>query len=435
MNVADPRQTVQCVEWRTSPAVRRKRSASRRCEKNGCRAVSHRQRIPAEIERAVLTESGHRCAVCGESCPLERAHIIPWHRSKAHLAADLVCLCANCHARADLEKWGELTLRTYKLNPWVLRKTALQTPIGQGASNGPTGDTRRWAIPSGYTEYLSACRRVIEDVDIEERLHSHRDSAPILCPSCFRDGDSVEAIVTEKSQYIGGGGLDGTSDLDRRLHHACPKCGTVVRGFVSILSIHTAVPRLTLPNLSKRLRAAYAYTSRLHAAVRENDDEEFSSALSLWIWERLTERRRVEQTDIRSREHRLSEEWYASPINCHGLLQDVLIAQDVRSRMKEVLGQGVYASMRQPTLCSMGLDAFLSTTGFYRDAWDEITPVRKISITDTFQLGRDIRCADYQLSRVRRLLRGQQTRAVRLVLGLRVEEWVLTKCSNELWTS
>jgi tetratricopeptide (TPR) repeat protein len=82
----------------------------------------NRPAIPAEITREVLIESGHRCAVCGAGCPLERAHIIPWHKSREHKAEDLICLCANCHQRADLEKWGERTLREYKRKPWVQRQ-------------------------------------------------------------------------------------------------------------------------------------------------------------------------------------------------------------------------------------------------------------------------------------------------------------------------
>ncbi len=81
-----------------------------------------RPRIPREVERQVLTEAGHRCAVCGESCPVERAHIVPWRRVKEHTAENLICLCANCHRRADAEKWGAKTLQVYKLKPWVLRK-------------------------------------------------------------------------------------------------------------------------------------------------------------------------------------------------------------------------------------------------------------------------------------------------------------------------
>lgn len=81
----------------------------------------NRPRIPADVERQVLIEAGHRCAVCGAELPLERAHIIAWSRSKDHSAANLLCLCANCHGRADSEKWGEETLRQYKQRPWVIR--------------------------------------------------------------------------------------------------------------------------------------------------------------------------------------------------------------------------------------------------------------------------------------------------------------------------
>lgn len=93
--------------------------------------MSNRPAIPASITRALLLETGHRCAVCGTPCPLESAHIIPWHKSKEHKLDDLICLCANCHGRADKERWGSKTLREYKQRPWVSRQyepaeTALQ---------------------------------------------------------------------------------------------------------------------------------------------------------------------------------------------------------------------------------------------------------------------------------------------------------------------
>ena len=83
-------------------------------------AKSSRPRIPADVEREVLTECGHRCAVCGESFSLERAHIIPWHKSHEHRVEDLICLCANCHQRSG--GWSQRTLRDYKQRPWVSRR-------------------------------------------------------------------------------------------------------------------------------------------------------------------------------------------------------------------------------------------------------------------------------------------------------------------------
>lgn len=85
--------------------------------------VSNRPSIPDEIIiRKVYSECGHRCAVCGEPIPLELAHIIPWHESKEPKAEDLICLCANCHGRADREKWEEKEMREHKQTPWVIRK-------------------------------------------------------------------------------------------------------------------------------------------------------------------------------------------------------------------------------------------------------------------------------------------------------------------------
>ena len=83
--------------------------------------MSKRPPIPIKIRRAVLVEAGHRCAVCGVPCPLEQAHIIPWRINPEHRQENLICLCANCHSRADNENWGEEALREYKARPWIIR--------------------------------------------------------------------------------------------------------------------------------------------------------------------------------------------------------------------------------------------------------------------------------------------------------------------------
>jgi len=87
----------------------------------GRRRPSNRPSIPVDIARQVLFEAGHRCAVCGVECPLERAHIIPWRECREHTLDNLICLCANCHGRADTEGWSDETLLEYKERPWVLR--------------------------------------------------------------------------------------------------------------------------------------------------------------------------------------------------------------------------------------------------------------------------------------------------------------------------
>ena len=76
--------------------------------------MSNRPAIPIDIQREVLFEARHRCAVCCEPTPLERAHIDPWSKSQDHSAANLIALCANCHTRADKEHWGIEYLGPYK---------------------------------------------------------------------------------------------------------------------------------------------------------------------------------------------------------------------------------------------------------------------------------------------------------------------------------
>jgi acyl carrier protein len=54
---------------------------------------------------------------------------VPWSKKNSHREEDLICLCAGCHQRADLEKWGDAVLREYKSKPWVLRKYDERTTV------------------------------------------------------------------------------------------------------------------------------------------------------------------------------------------------------------------------------------------------------------------------------------------------------------------
>ncbi|MCP4590000.1 MAG: hypothetical protein GY842_04600, partial [bacterium] len=94
-----------------------------------------------EVSRQVREESGHKCAVCGESDPLEMAHIIPWAKSHDHQPGNLVCLCSNCHGRADKDpkKWGAKVLRWYKEHPWVHHKGREQPPQEAVVDARPAG--------------------------------------------------------------------------------------------------------------------------------------------------------------------------------------------------------------------------------------------------------------------------------------------------------
>ncbi|TXT41087.1 MAG: hypothetical protein FD135_546 [Comamonadaceae bacterium] len=84
-------------------------------------STSQRPDIPVPIQREVLHESCHRCAVCGFGLSIELAHIIPWRRTQDHRAANLIALCATCHEMADLQKWNSKDFEVYKKKPWALR--------------------------------------------------------------------------------------------------------------------------------------------------------------------------------------------------------------------------------------------------------------------------------------------------------------------------
>lgn len=74
-----------------------------------------RPAISAEIRRAVLVESGHRCAIPQCRHPdVDLHHIVPWETCKKHEYENLIALCPNCHRRAHKGEIDRVSLRTYK---------------------------------------------------------------------------------------------------------------------------------------------------------------------------------------------------------------------------------------------------------------------------------------------------------------------------------
>jgi type I restriction enzyme R subunit len=83
-----------------------------------------RPAIPIEIKRDVLFEARHHCAVCCTALPLEYAYVVPWSKSQDHTLENLIALCANCHERADNEKWGVSYLQRYKKSPCIIARAS-----------------------------------------------------------------------------------------------------------------------------------------------------------------------------------------------------------------------------------------------------------------------------------------------------------------------
>lgn len=77
--------------------------------------------IPRPLEREVLVEAGHRCAIptC-RSVPVEIAHIVPWNKVKEHTFDNLIALCPTCHTRYDKGDIDRQSMLRYKANLSVL---------------------------------------------------------------------------------------------------------------------------------------------------------------------------------------------------------------------------------------------------------------------------------------------------------------------------
>lgn len=80
-----------------------------------------RPSIPKKLEREVLVEAGHRCAIptCRHT-PVELAHIVPWSKVKKHSFDNLIALCPTCHSRYDKREIDRKSMKQYKANLSVL---------------------------------------------------------------------------------------------------------------------------------------------------------------------------------------------------------------------------------------------------------------------------------------------------------------------------
>lgn len=77
--------------------------------------------IPMAIQRDVLVEAGHRCAIptCRQ-VPTEFAHIDPWCKVQEHTFANIIALCPTCHSRYDQGHIDRKAMFQYKANLSVL---------------------------------------------------------------------------------------------------------------------------------------------------------------------------------------------------------------------------------------------------------------------------------------------------------------------------
>jgi hypothetical protein len=111
--------------------------------------MPRRPPIPAALERAILIECGHRCAIptCRQ-VPVELAHIVPWSKCREHTFENLVALCPTCHTRYDKGEIDRKSMQTYKLNLLLLnsRYGDLEQRIIRGFIEDRTTDGFWWFV-------------------------------------------------------------------------------------------------------------------------------------------------------------------------------------------------------------------------------------------------------------------------------------------------
>lgn len=83
-----------------------------------------RPAIPADLDRAVRVEAGHRCAIpiCRQTDGLQIAHIISWATAQTHEFVNLILLCAICHIRFDRGEIDRKAMQQYKANLGLLNR-------------------------------------------------------------------------------------------------------------------------------------------------------------------------------------------------------------------------------------------------------------------------------------------------------------------------
>ncbi len=87
-----------------------------------------RAKIPAEIQRQVKIEAGHRCAI--PTCrqwPVVLAHITPYKTVKDHTFENLIALCPTCHSRFDNSKEiDRKSMIIYKANLGIINSRFME---------------------------------------------------------------------------------------------------------------------------------------------------------------------------------------------------------------------------------------------------------------------------------------------------------------------
>lgn len=119
-----------------------------------------RPHLPRPVERELLVEAGHRCAIptCRRT-PVEIAHIVARAKGGPDTVDNLIVLCPNCHTRYDRGEIDRPAMFQYKANLFVI--------------NGRYGDVERRILAHFVDDQGSGTTWLPggSDIQVEYLLH------------------------------------------------------------------------------------------------------------------------------------------------------------------------------------------------------------------------------------------------------------------------
>jgi len=94
-----PDDVLALVRERERRAQRRLQRAHATLAQDGGEIATRRERISADVRRAVFERDGGRCVHCGSSFDIQFDHVIPFSLGGAATAENLQVLCSQCNKR------------------------------------------------------------------------------------------------------------------------------------------------------------------------------------------------------------------------------------------------------------------------------------------------------------------------------------------------
>lgn len=151
----------------------------------------NRPAVPRELERSLLVEASHRCAIPAcRSWPVELAHIVPWVKVREHRFENMIALCPNCHTRFDQGQIDRRAMFQYKANLHQFRPQ----PIDEARS------IERARLFGLYRAFQGKCRAwesaigAIASADVMGTFEEQRQA---LVDECTRSAELARSALAQ----------------------------------------------------------------------------------------------------------------------------------------------------------------------------------------------------------------------------------------------